>query len=81
MDLPAFVTYSQTFITNLAIERNLSPHTRRAYSSDLEQLQEFWTRLLSREKAKTPDFPEIVQQTRNIAIVWIDQAVGELFDK
>lgn len=62
MDLAAFIAHSQAFVTSLAVERNLSPHTRRAYTSDLEQVQEFWTRLVSREKAKVPDFTEIIQR-------------------
>lgn len=62
MDLAAFISYSQAFVTSLAVERNLSPHTRRAYTSDLEQVQEFWTRLASREKTKTPPFTEIIQR-------------------
>lgn len=62
MDLASFVEHSHTFITSLAIERNLSPHTRRAYTSDLEQLQDFWTRLAAKEKAKTPDFTEIIKR-------------------
>ncbi len=62
MDLAAFISHSQAFVTSLAIERNLSPHTRRAYTSDLDQIREFWARLLSREKQKTPEFTQIIQR-------------------
>lgn len=62
MDFAAFVQHCTTFITYLTIERNLSPHTRRAYTSDLEQVQEFWTRIISKEKEKAPQFAEVLKR-------------------
>lgn len=62
MELAAFIEHCSAFITSLTLERNLSAHTRRAYASDLEQLQEFWARIKNKEKEKTLDFSEILRR-------------------
>ncbi len=62
MELSAFIEHCAAFINQLSLERNLSPHTRRAYTSDLDQLCQFWTRIKSKEKEKTPEFTEILRR-------------------
>ena len=62
MELAAFIEHCAAFIKSLEIERNLSSHTRRAYASDLEQVQEFWARIKNKEKEKTHEFSEILRR-------------------
>lgn len=50
LSIKAFKKSAQEFITHLEIEKNLSPHTQRAYKSDLEQFIEFWQRIDENKK-------------------------------
>lgn len=47
MKRPEFLEKKDEFLLTLAVERNLSEHTIRAYTSDLSQFVEFWERLPS----------------------------------
>lgn len=49
MNLANFKEKITDFITFLRVEKNASAHTIRAYSSDLEQLIEFWERITAQE--------------------------------
>lgn len=42
MTLEEFNTYRDAFLRYIAIEKNLSQHTQRAYEGDLRQFAEFW---------------------------------------
>ena len=54
MTLKEFKEKKEEFLTYLEVERNLSQHTLRAYTSDLQQLYEFWERIASHEKVDIP---------------------------
>lgn len=62
MELGAFIEQCTAFVRSLELERNLSAHTRRAYTSDLEQLQEFWARIKNKEKEKKLEFSEVLRR-------------------
>lgn len=47
-----FIEKKEEFLLTLAVERNLSEHTIRAYTSDLNQFIHFWERLTSDEQAQ-----------------------------
>lgn len=54
ISLKIFKKKAVEFITHLEIEKNLSPHTQRAYKSDLDQFIDFWQRLSDKEKEEAP---------------------------
>lgn len=54
ISLKVFKKKATDFITHLEIEKNLSPHTKRAYQSDLDQFSSFWQRLSDKEKTEAP---------------------------
>ena len=74
MSIKNFKKNAQEFITHLEIEKNLSPHTQRAYQSDLDQFIEFWSRIdevkvdVKNKKTKSKDItvPEETPITRAI---------------
>lgn len=49
MKLALFKEKIEEFITHLEVEKNLSLHTQRAYSSDLEQFYTFWKHITDKE--------------------------------
>ena len=50
MKIEEFNQYIKQFIVHLEIEKNISPHTLRAYKSDLDQFMKFWRTIQSREQ-------------------------------
>lgn len=54
MNLKEFKEQSAEFIIYLEVERNLSDHTLRAYTSDLALFATFWQTILVREKIEIP---------------------------
>ncbi len=54
MNKDQLTTHVNDFLTFLEVEKNASPHTRRAYASDLTQFLKFWTAIL-KEEASTAD--------------------------
>ncbi|MBM3894542.1 tyrosine recombinase XerD [Candidatus Dependentiae bacterium] len=62
MNFALFLEHQKKFIETLNAERNLSKHTLRAYSSDLEQIELFWTRINTTEKENKLSFDEIIQR-------------------
>jgi len=50
MTLAEFKAKKEEFITHLKVEKNLSPNTLRAYTSDLTQFINFWEDLTPKEK-------------------------------
>lgn len=51
MDQKKFSEHIPEFLDYVKVERNLSAHTHRAYTSDLKQLTQFWQTVEKREKA------------------------------
>ncbi len=54
MKLKEFELKKDEFLTHLTLEKNLSPHTRSAYSLDLEQFIHFWQQIHEKEKKEIP---------------------------
>jgi integrase/recombinase XerC len=52
MKRPEFIEKKNEFLLTLAVERNLSEHTIRAYTSDLNQFVQFWEKLSAEEQEK-----------------------------
>jgi site-specific recombinase XerD len=50
VNLELFTKYVRNFLTFLEVERNVSEHTLRAYSSDLQQFMRFWQDLGEQEQ-------------------------------
>ncbi|MGA9530849.1 MAG: tyrosine-type recombinase/integrase [Candidatus Babeliales bacterium] len=53
MDIQTFIEHSKRFLEYVAYEKNCSPHTYKAYESDLKQVITFWKKLdkIIREQA------------------------------
>ena len=49
------------FLTYLAVEKNLSAHTQRAYKLDIDQFIEFW-RTLPADEAQQLSFRQILER-------------------
>lgn len=52
MNKDQLATHVNDFLTFLEVEKNASPHTRRAYASDLNQFLTFWT-TITKDEAPT----------------------------
>jgi integrase/recombinase XerC len=62
MDKQTFTTHVKDFIAFLESEKNASPHTIRAYESDLHQLIEFWDRVTTGKVPCPNHFDDIVRR-------------------
>jgi site-specific recombinase XerD len=62
MNKELFETKVKEFITFLDAEKNASPHTIRAYESDLHQLIDFWNHVTASSPLKPQSFDDIVRR-------------------
>ncbi len=54
MERTEFEQKKEQFLLHISVEKNLSPHTYRAYESDLQQFIDFWKRIEESEKISLP---------------------------
>lgn len=62
MDLSEFIEKINDFLTFLEVEKNVSEHTLRAYSSDLNQLVAFWRKSKDKNKIDKVSFDNIMRR-------------------
>lgn len=62
MKLPDFQEKMSEFITFLSVEKNASAHTIRAYTSDLEQVVEFWQHIAKQEPKEPIDLEQVLRR-------------------
>mgnify|MGYP000952075333 CR=1 FL=1 len=71
----AFKKSAEEFITHLEVEKNLSPHTQRAYKSDLEQFIEFWQRI--DENKKDQDETPITRAVERFLVFMYNEKISK----
>lgn len=62
MNLDTFKEQVRDFIAFLSVEKNVSPHTIRAYNGDLKLLTEFWEKVSITDQVHTHECPRIIQR-------------------
>ncbi|MBD3273455.1 tyrosine-type recombinase/integrase [Candidatus Dependentiae bacterium] len=62
MDLKEFTESINDFLTFLEVEKNVSEHTLKAYSADLNQLVNFWKKSKERNRIEKVSFDNIMRR-------------------
>lgn len=62
MDLSEFIENITDFLTFLEVEKNVSEHTLRAYSTDLNQLVAFWRKAKEKKGIEKVSFDNIMRR-------------------
>ncbi|MFH1461983.1 MAG: site-specific tyrosine recombinase/integron integrase [bacterium] len=80
MNLTEFINYTKDFLTFLEVEKNVSQHTLRAYSADLNQLISFWQKLKEKNKLENGSF-DVVMRRYVLSLFYKKQAKTTLARK